>query len=53
MSALSLVSGKFSNEKVVWDTSSPDSTARIQVVFDKGRFVSAGPASAVVLLDGG
>ena len=48
-----LVSSKFSNEQVVVDDSSPESTVRIRVVFDKGQFVSADPTSAIVFMGGG
>jgi len=48
-----LVSGKLSNEKVTVDDSSPESTARIRVVFDKGKLISQEPASTVFFLGGG
>ncbi len=48
-----LVSSKLANEKVTIDDSSPESTARIDVVFDKGRLLSAEPTSTVVFIGGG
>jgi len=48
-----LVSGKLANEKVTVDDSSPESTARIRVVFDKGKLASQEPASTVFFLGGG
>lgn len=48
-----LVSSKFSNEKVTVETSSPEGVSRIHVVFDKGKFVSADPASTILFLGGG
>lgn len=48
-----LVSGKLANEKVTVDDSSPESTARIRVVFDKGKLVSQEPASTIFFLGGG
>ena len=48
-----LVSSKFANEKVAIDDSSPESTARIHVVFDKGEMASAEPPSTVVFAGGG
>jgi hypothetical protein len=48
-----LVSGKLSNEKLTVDDSSPEGTARIHLVFDKGKLVSQEPASAVFFLGGG
>lgn len=48
-----LVSSKFPNEKVTIDDSSPESTARIRVVFDKGKVTSVEPASTVFFLGGG
>jgi hypothetical protein len=48
-----LVSSKLSNEKVTVDDSSPESTARIRVVFDKGKLISQEPASTIFFLGGG
>jgi len=48
-----LVSGKLANERVTVEDSSPESTARIRVVFDKGKPVSQEPASTVFFLGGG
>lgn len=48
-----LVSSKLSNEKVTIDTSSPEGTSRIHVVFDKGKLHSAEPASTIVFLGDG
>ena len=48
-----LVSGKFSSEKVTIDDSSPESTTRLRVIFDKGKLVSADPASTIFFLGGG
>ena len=48
-----LVSGKLANEKVTVDDSSPEATARIRVVFDKGKLVSQEPASTIFFLGGG
>ena len=48
-----LVSSKLSSEKVTIDTSSPESTARIHVVFDKGKAVTAEPASTILFMGGG
>jgi len=48
-----LVSSKYASEKVTIDDSSPESTARIHVVFDKGKLFSAEPASTVLFLGGG
>jgi hypothetical protein len=50
---LLLVSGKYSNEKVVVDTSSPEGTSRIHITFDKGKLVSAEPKSTIVFHGGG
>jgi hypothetical protein len=50
---LSLVSDKLSSEKITVDDSSPDSTERIRVVFDKGQVVETEPANAVVFIGGG
>lgn len=48
-----LVSGKFANEKVTIDDSSPESTARIHLVFDKAKLITAEPASTVFFAGGG
>ena len=48
-----LVSGKLANEKVTVDDSSPEGTARIRVVFDKGKIVAQEPASTIFFLGGG
>ena len=48
-----LVSSKFSNDKVVIDDSSPESTGRIHVVFEKGKLESATPASTILFMGGG
>ncbi len=48
-----LVSGKLAKEKVTVDYSTPERTARIHLVFDKGKLVSQEPASAVFFLGGG
>ena len=48
-----LVSSKYADQKVVIDDSSPDGTARIHVVFDKGKLESASPASTILFLGGG
>lgn len=40
LDAMLLVSGKLANERVTVDDSSPEGTARIRVVFDKGKLVS-------------
>jgi hypothetical protein len=48
-----LVSSKFANEKVTIEDSSPESTARIQLIFDKGKVISEEPASTVFFLGGG
>ncbi|HVS82969.1 MAG TPA: hypothetical protein VHE60_14675 [Pyrinomonadaceae bacterium] len=48
-----LVSGKLANEKVTIDDSSPESTARIHLAFDKGKLISAEPASTVFFAGGG
>ena len=50
---MQLVSGKLANEKVTIDDSSPESTARIHLVFDKGKLISQEPASTVFFLGGG
>ena len=50
---MSLVSGKLASEKVTIDDSSPESTARIHLVFDKGKLVSQEPASTIFFLGGG
>ena len=48
-----LVSSKLAKEKVNIEDSSPESTARIHVVFDKGEVVSAEPPTTVVFAGGG
>jgi hypothetical protein len=48
-----LVSSKLANEKVMIDDSSPEGTARIHLVFDKGKLISQDPASTVFFLGGG
>jgi len=48
-----LVSSKFANEKVVVDDSSPEGTARIHVVFDKGKLASVEPGSTILFAGGG
>ena len=48
-----LVSSKLANEKVTIDTSSPEGTSRIHVVFDKGKVVSTDPASTILFMGGG
>lgn len=48
-----LVSSKFANEKVVVDDSSPEGTARIQVVFDKGKVDKVEPDSTILFSGGG
>jgi hypothetical protein len=48
-----LVSSKLAKDKVAIDTSSPEGTARIHVVFDKGKVVSADPASTILFMGGG
>ena len=48
-----LVSGKLANEKVTIDDSSPESTARIHLVFDKGKLVTAQPATTIFFAGGG
>jgi hypothetical protein len=50
---MSLVSGKFSGEKVTVEDSSPDSTVRIRLDFENGQFVKAEPSSTVVFIGGG
>ncbi len=48
-----LVSSKLANEKVIVDDSSPESTTRIRVVFDRGKLASQEPDSTVFFLGGG
>ncbi len=48
-----LVSSKYADQKVVIDDSSPEGTARIHVVFGKGKLESASPASTILFLGGG
>jgi hypothetical protein len=48
-----LVSNKYAKEKVVIEDSSPESTARIRVEFDKGKLHKAEPKSAMLFMGGG
>jgi len=48
-----LVSGKLASEKVTIDDSSPEGTSRIHLVFDKGKLLTAEPASTVFFAGGG
>jgi hypothetical protein len=48
-----LVSSKFASERVIVDDSSPEGTARIHVVFDRGTLESVEPASTIVFAGGG
>ena len=48
-----LVSGKYANERVVVDTSSPEGTTRIHAIFDKGKLVSVDPMSTIAFHGGG
>jgi len=48
-----LVSSKLANERVTIEDSSPESTARIHLVFDKAKLISAEPASTVFFAGGG
>lgn len=48
-----LVSSKLANEKVTIDSSSPEGTTRIQVLFDKGKLVTADPPSTMIFMGGG
>jgi hypothetical protein len=48
-----LVSNKYAKEKVVIEDSSPESTARIRVEFDKGKLRKAEPKSAMMFMGGG
>ncbi len=48
-----LVSGKLANEKVTIDDSSPESTSRIHLVFDKGKLITAQPATTIFFAGGG
>ncbi|MCI0388020.1 MAG: hypothetical protein MOB07_04535 [Acidobacteria bacterium] len=48
-----LVSNKYSKEKVVIEDSSPESTTRIRVEFDKGKLRKIEPKSAVLFMGGG
>ena len=50
---MQLVSGKLADEKVTIDDSSPESTARIHITFDKGKLTFQEPASTLFLLGGG
>jgi hypothetical protein len=53
MDALLLVSNKYSKEKVVIEDSSPESTARIRIEFDKGKLKKTEPRSAILFMGGG
>jgi hypothetical protein len=48
-----LVNSKLASEKVAIDTSSPESTSRIHVVFDKGKPLTVEPASTILFMGGG
>ena len=48
-----LVSGKLANDRVTIDDSSPESTARIHLIFDRGKVISEEPAATVFFLGGG
>jgi hypothetical protein len=48
-----LVSNKYAKEKVVIEDSSPESTARIRVEFDKGKLRRVEPRSAMMFMGGG
>ncbi|MFN7948753.1 MAG: hypothetical protein U0Z53_25590 [Blastocatellia bacterium] len=48
-----LVSNKYAKKKVVLEDSSPESTARIRVEFDKGKLRKVEPKSAVLFMGGG
>ena len=48
-----LVSNKYAKEKVVLEDSSPESTARIRVEFDKGKLRKVEPKSAMLFMSGG
>ena len=48
-----LVSSNLANEKVTIDTSSPEGTERIHIVFDKGKVVSVDPVSTILFMGGG
>jgi len=50
---MSLVSGKFSDQAVTLEDSSPDGTSRIRLDFEKGQLVKAEPSSTVVFIGGG
>jgi hypothetical protein len=50
---MSLVSGKFSDDTIKLEDSSPDGTARIQVNFEKGQLAKVDPPSTVVFIGGG
>jgi hypothetical protein len=50
---MSLVSGKFSDQKITVEDSSPDSTTRIRLDFENGQLVKAEPSSTVVFIGGG
>jgi len=48
-----LVSGKLANEKITIDDSSPESTSRIHLVFDRGKLITAQPATTIFFAGGG
>jgi hypothetical protein len=50
---MSLVSGKFSDQTMTLEDSSPDGMTRIRLDFDKGQLVKAEPASTVIFIGGG
>jgi hypothetical protein len=50
---MTLVSGKFSDQAITVEDSSPDGTARIRVDFEKAQLTKADPASTVVFIGGG
>jgi len=50
---LSLVSDKLASERITIDDSSPESTARIHLVFDKAKLITAQPASTIFFAGGG
>ncbi|MGH9883279.1 MAG: hypothetical protein ACRD6N_17730 [Pyrinomonadaceae bacterium] len=51
--SVQLVSSKLASEKVSIDDSSPESTARIRVEFDKEKLVKAEPESTILYLGNG
>lgn len=50
---MSLVSGKFSNETIKLEDSSPDGTSRINVQFENGQLSKVDPPSTMVFIGGG